>query len=107
MIAVLRRLLLRIALGDRCYQYMVRTLCADPRLVSAREADVVVRKDGVERRIEADWLKPLARLVKGRSLPIESRTWLSWLDWERFARRRFLRVQRGSGLAKRNDVRGP
>lgn len=54
---------LRIALGP-AYNYMVRTLQSDPRLPRAYLADIVVRKDSVEKRFEADWLKDLARLVK-------------------------------------------
>lgn len=59
-----KRLLLRLALGQRTYQYMCRTLSQDPRLRHARLADIVVRKDGREVRIEADWLKNLCKLVE-------------------------------------------
>ena len=58
-----RRVCLRIALGNRKFAYMARSLTRDPRTVRAKETDIVVRKDGVERRIEADWLRDLARLV--------------------------------------------
>lgn len=68
----LRRLLLRLALGDSTYQYMVRVLNTDPRTPVAKDVDIVVRKDGVERRIEADWLKRIAKLVRGRQKPIRT-----------------------------------
>ena len=59
----MRKMLLRLALGKRAYEYMVRTLECDPRIRTARTVDVVVRKDAVEQRIEADWLKNIARIV--------------------------------------------
>jgi len=59
-----RRFLLRLALGRRTYQYMVRSITHDPRTRRARLVDIVVRKDGHERRIEADWVKNLARIVQ-------------------------------------------
>jgi hypothetical protein len=56
---------LRFAMSEgQSYNYMVRTLQSDSRLPTARIVDTVVRKDAVERRIEADWLKRLAKLVK-------------------------------------------
>ena len=60
----LRRALLRLALGGRTYDYMRRSLGQDPRTKRARSVDIVVRKDGVERRIEADWAKDIARIVE-------------------------------------------
>ena len=60
---MIKRLLLRLALGKRTYGYMCKTLSQDPRLRSAKLADIIVRKDGREERIEADWLKNLARIV--------------------------------------------
>jgi hypothetical protein len=59
-----RRFFLRLALGRRTYQYMVRSITQDPRTRRARQVDIVVRKDGLERRIEADWVKSLARIVQ-------------------------------------------
>lgn len=61
---------LREALGDQ-FVYAVRTLQSDPRLADAHTVDIVVRKDGVERRLEADWLKALARLVQPTTTPSE------------------------------------
>jgi len=58
-----RRLLLWLALGPSTYDYMTRGLAHDPRLKTAKLADIVVRKDAVERRIEADWLKTLCKIV--------------------------------------------
>ena len=58
-----QQILLRLALGDSKYHSMVRTLKQDPRILTAHDVDIVVRKDGVERRIEADWLKELAKAV--------------------------------------------
>ncbi len=72
----MRRLLLRLALGRRTFDYMVRTLTYDYRLRSARDADIIVRKDGVEQRIEADWLKTICRIVTkapGRAAGVETR----------------------------------
>lgn len=57
----LRRRLLWLALGPWTYSYMISTLAIDPRIKTARMVDVVVRKDGVERRFEADWIKHVAR----------------------------------------------
>lgn len=65
----IKRLLLRLALGKRTYDYMCRTLSQDPRLPKARWADIVVRKDGREVRVEADWLKTLCKLVKADLTP--------------------------------------
>jgi hypothetical protein len=59
-----KRLLLRLALGGRTYDYMCRTLSQDPRLPRCRLADIVVRKDGKEIRIEADWLKKLCKIIE-------------------------------------------
>ena len=42
---------------------MCRTVLADPRLISAHDVDVVIRKDGIERRIEADWIKKITKIV--------------------------------------------
>ena len=58
-----RRLLLWLALGPRTYDYMWRVLATDPRLRTCKLADIVVRKDGREKRIEADWLKKIAKIV--------------------------------------------
>ena len=57
-----RALLLRLALGESTFQYMLRSIKNDPRLPSARLVDLVVRKDAVEQRIEADWIKNIARI---------------------------------------------
>jgi hypothetical protein len=59
----LRRFLLWLALGPRTYRYMSDVLAQDPRAPRARLIDIVVRKDGVERRLEADWVRSLARIV--------------------------------------------
>ncbi len=60
---VFRKWLLRLALGSRTYRYMCRTLSQDPRLPTCKLADIVVRKDGGEVRVEADWLKTLVKIV--------------------------------------------
>lgn len=65
----LRRFLLWLAVGPRTYDYMARVLRSDPRLRVCKLADIVVRQDGRERRIEADWLKSLATIVMGRWRP--------------------------------------
>lgn len=61
-----RRALLYLALGRNTYYYyyMCRTLQSDKRAPRARMIDIVVRKDAVEKRIEADWNKELTFLVK-------------------------------------------
>lgn len=46
------------------FGYVVRSLQADPRIRNPNTIDIIIRKDGVERRIEAQWLKELARLVE-------------------------------------------
>ena len=60
----IKRLLLKWILGKRTFYYMCRTVLADPRLVSAHDVDMVIRKDGIERRIEADWIKKITKIVK-------------------------------------------
>jgi len=62
---VIRKLLLRLALGKRTYLYMCRSVQHDPRTRTAKEVDIVIRKDGMERRIEADWVKSVARIIWG------------------------------------------
>lgn len=64
-----RRLLLRLAIGKHTYEHMRISLAQDPRTRRARLVDIVIRKDGVERRVEADWLKTLARLVLPKQSP--------------------------------------
>lgn len=64
----MRRFLLRLILGRRTYRYMCQSLGQDRRLPKAYTADIVIRKDGRERRVEADWLKKLARIC-GPDLP--------------------------------------
>ena len=63
LLAPLRRALLWLALGPRGYDYMASTLTIDKRITNARMVDIVVRKDAMERRFEADWLKRLAAVV--------------------------------------------
>jgi hypothetical protein len=65
----IRSLLLRLALGKRTFEYMVRSIRHDPRTQSARLVDIVVRKDGVEQRIEADWVKKIAKYTKHANVP--------------------------------------
>jgi hypothetical protein len=68
----MKRFLLKYILGKRTYEYMCRTLSQDPRLRQARLADIVVRKDGREVRIEADWLRNLCVLVeKDLTIPVK------------------------------------
>lgn len=56
----LRYWLMCLLWGRRTTDYMIRSLSQDPRLPRAKMADIVVRKDGHEVRIEADWLKTLS-----------------------------------------------
>lgn len=65
----IKRLLLMLVLGRRTYKYMCGSLKADPRLRNCRMADIVVRKDAVEKRVEADWLKTLYRIVERDKTP--------------------------------------
>jgi hypothetical protein len=60
---------LRMALGEQTFAYMVRSLQSDRRITNAHMVDIVIRKDAVEKRIEADWLKTLARMVRGVEVP--------------------------------------
>lgn len=60
----IKRMLLRLVFGNRTYSYMCRSLSQDSRLRSARLTDIIVRKDGREVRIEADWLKNLCKIVE-------------------------------------------
>jgi len=43
---------------------MVNSIQHDKRTPGAKLVDIVVRQDGVERRIEADWVKHIARITK-------------------------------------------
>ena len=43
---------------------MVKCVQSDPRLATAHEVDIIVRKDGRERRLEADWIKVLGRMYR-------------------------------------------
>lgn len=58
-----RTWLLKIALGKRTFNYMIRSLRYDKRTPRARLVDIVVRQDGREQRIEADWIKNIARIT--------------------------------------------
>lgn len=58
-----RTLLLRLALGSRGFDYMNRTIKFDKRTPGARLIDIVVRQDGREERIEADWVKTIAKII--------------------------------------------
>lgn len=60
----IRSLLLRMALGERQFNYMVRSIQYDKRTPGAKLVDIVVRQDGREERIEADWVKHIARIIK-------------------------------------------
>jgi hypothetical protein len=53
--------LLCLAFGRRKARYIVRSLSQDPRLPRAKTADIIIRKDGREVRVEADWLRDIAR----------------------------------------------
>lgn len=59
----IRALLLHLALGTNTFRYMVRSIKYDTRTPSSRWVDIVVRKDGVEERIEADWVKNIAKIT--------------------------------------------
>src|SRR5215468_5397703 len=56
-----RCLLLRLALGRRTFEYMLRSIKNDPRTPSAKLVDIVVRQDAREIRTEADWIKVIAK----------------------------------------------
>lgn len=55
--AFVQRVLLRIAFGPSLVRYMEKSVRFDPRTGSARWVDIIVRKDGHEIRVEADWVK--------------------------------------------------
>jgi len=59
----IKRLFLKLILGKRTYNYLCASLGYDPRLLKARTIDIIVRKDGREVRIEADWVKKIARIL--------------------------------------------
>lgn len=62
--------LLQLIFGKRTVNYMSITLFQDPRLLSVdANADIVIDRNGQERRIEADWLKDLARVVVAPDQP--------------------------------------
>lgn len=60
----IRRFLLRLALGKSTYEYMCESVLHDPRTRRARSVDIITRKDGREVRVEADWVKTIARIVQ-------------------------------------------
>lgn len=53
--------LLRLAMGRRQFDYMLRCIKNDPRTPGARLVDIVVRQDAREIRTEADWIKKIAQ----------------------------------------------
>lgn len=53
--------LLRLAMGHRTFDYMLRSIKNDRRTPGARLVDIVVRQDAREVRTEADWIKTIAR----------------------------------------------
>ena len=67
----LRRALFWLALGPYTYDYMRRSLGWDTRLRTARTVDLIVRKDGTEKRVEADWAKTIARCVLPKPPPLK------------------------------------
>lgn len=58
-----RAWLLRLALGQRTFDYMLRSIKADKRTPAAKLVDIVVRQDAREERIEADWVKHIAQIT--------------------------------------------
>lgn len=60
----IRAFLLRLALGKRTFDYMIRSTQADKRTPGAKLVDIVIRQDGREERIEADWVKTIAKITK-------------------------------------------
>jgi hypothetical protein len=58
-----RALLLRLALGNHTFDYMLRSIKNDKRTPNAKLVDIVVRQDGREVRTEADWVKKIAKIV--------------------------------------------
>lgn len=58
-----RTWLLRLALGQRTFDYMLRSIKADKRTPAARLVDIVIRQDAREERVEADWLKRIAQIT--------------------------------------------
>src|SRR5665213_637500 len=82
----MQRFFLWLALGSHTYGYMKRTLAFDRRLSRCKLADIVVRQDGKEVRIEADWLKNMAKICikqppKVKSAPIKK----EWISSKRLA----------------------
>lgn len=56
-----RMWLLRIALGPGTFDYMLRSIKSDKRTPGAKLVDIIIRQDGHEERIEADWVKKIAQ----------------------------------------------
>jgi hypothetical protein len=67
----IRRVLLWLALGPQQYRHMKHVLSQDLRAPRARMIDIVIRKDAIERRLPADWVRSLARILHP-----ERRDWL-------------------------------
>lgn len=75
-----RAWLLRLALGQRQFGYMLRSIRNDPRTPGAKLVDIVVRQDAREIRTEADWVKEIAKMTYHLPTPpLEYRSW-----WFRF-----------------------
>jgi hypothetical protein len=62
MINFFKRLLLKLILGKRTYEYMLKSLFLY-RINAASYTDIIVRLNGADKRIEADWLKNINKLV--------------------------------------------
>jgi hypothetical protein len=67
----IKRFLLKLILGSSTYEYMVRSILWDPRVRNDKLVDIIVMKDGVERRIEADWIKKIAKIIHTPEKEIE------------------------------------
>jgi hypothetical protein len=64
-VKTIKRLLLRLALGETNYRLLVKTVLeSGGGLGRAKSVDVVTRRDAVERRYEADWARELGRLFR-------------------------------------------
>lgn len=59
-----KRILLKFILGKNTYEYMVRSILHDPRSKKLdANIDLLISQDGMDKRIEADWVKKIAKIV--------------------------------------------
>ena len=63
----IRSVLLRLALGERAFNYMMRSIRASKAGPAAHFVNVKTRKDGQWFEAEADWIKKIAQITATRN----------------------------------------